>query len=118
MDGQHMDKKTTNPPRSKLKPRLTQPFWLSMVYDMASITLKKIPERLHRSYKARAIANRRSLQAEILRTLEQSLGQGDEGDAIEVSLVAGMLKPKRKGVTVEAMKTALDAAVIEQWNRY
>lgn len=84
---------------------------------MASITLKKIPDRLHRSFKARASANHRSLQAEIVRTLEQSLGQGDEVDAIDVSLVAGMLKPKRKGVTVEAMKTELDADVKEQWNR-
>lgn len=84
---------------------------------MASITLKKIPDRLHRSFKARAKANHRSLQAEIVRTLEQSLGQGDEGDAIDVSLVAGMLKPKRKGVTVEAMKTALDADVKKKWNQ-
>lgn len=84
---------------------------------MPSITLKKIPDRLHRSFKARAKANHRSLQAEIVRTLEQSLGQGDEGDAIDVSLVAGMLKPKRKGVTVEAMKTALDADVKKKWNQ-
>lgn len=84
---------------------------------MASITLKKIPDRLHRSFKARARANHRSLQAEILRTLEQSLGQGDAGDAVDVSLVAGMLKPKRKGVAVEAMKTALDADVKKKWNR-
>ena len=84
---------------------------------MASITLKKIPDRLHRGFKARASANHRSLQAEIVRTLEQSLGQGDDGDAIDVSLVAGMLKPKRKGVTVEAMKSALDADVKKKWNR-
>jgi plasmid stability protein len=84
---------------------------------MASITLKKIPDRLHRSFKARASANHRSLQAEIIRTLEQSLGQGDEMDAIDVSLVAGMMKPKRKGVTIEAMKSALDTDVKKQWNR-
>jgi plasmid stability protein len=84
---------------------------------MASITLKKIPDRLHRSFKARASANHRSLQAEIVRTLEQSLGQGDDGDAIDVSFVAGMLKPKRKGVPVEAMKTALDADLKKKWNQ-
>ena len=84
---------------------------------MASITLKKIPERLHRSFKARASANHRSLQAEIIRTLEQSLGQRDEADAIEVSQVAGMLKPKRKGVTLEEMQTGLDADLKKQWNR-
>lgn len=84
---------------------------------MPSITLKKIPDRLHRSFKARAQANHRSLQAEIVRTLEQSLGQGEDGDAIDVSMVAGMLKPKRKGVTVEAMKTALDADVKKKWNQ-
>lgn len=84
---------------------------------MPSITLKKIPDRLHRSFKARAKANHRSLQAEIVRTLEQSLGQGEDGDAIDVSMVAGMLKPKRKGVTVEAMKTALDADVKKKWNQ-
>jgi plasmid stability protein len=84
---------------------------------MASITLKKIPDRLHRSFKARAKANHRSLQAEIIRTLEQSLGEGSEGDAIDVSLVAGMLKPNRKGVTIEAMKTALDADLRKRWKR-
>lgn len=84
---------------------------------MASITLKKIPDRLHRSFKARASANHRSLQAEIVRTLEQSLGQSDDVDAIDLSLVAGMLKPNRKGVSIEAMKSALDADVKNKWKR-
>ncbi|HUP48722.1 MAG TPA: hypothetical protein VNA04_08015 [Thermoanaerobaculia bacterium] len=40
---------------------------------MASLTLKEIPPKLHRELKERAARNRRSLQAEIVRTLEQAV---------------------------------------------
>lgn len=40
---------------------------------MASITLKDIPPRLHRALKLRATGNRRSLQSEIIITLEEAV---------------------------------------------
>jgi len=73
---------------------------------MSSITLKKLPPRLHQAFKRRAKENRRSLQAEIVRTLEEAVGESADG--VEVEAVAGMLKPGRKGVSVAAMRTELD----------
>lgn len=40
---------------------------------MPSLTIKDVPAKLHRALKARAERNRRSLQAEIVSTLEQAL---------------------------------------------
>jgi plasmid stability protein len=37
---------------------------------MASITVKDVPEKLHRRLKARALAHRRSLNSEIIACLE------------------------------------------------
>ena len=75
---------------------------------MASITLKNIPESLHSAYKRRAKAHSRSLQAEILRTLASSASLEPVADSISVNEVAGMLKPKRQGVTVSEMKKGID----------
>jgi len=41
--------------------------------DMASITIKDIPPRLHRALKKRALANHRSLQKEIIACLEDAV---------------------------------------------
>ncbi len=84
---------------------------------MASITLKKIPARLHRDFKSRARANHRSLQAEIVRTLEEAIGHSEGDGAVEVDAVAGMLKPKRRGLTIEGIKSALDADIRRQWKK-
>ena len=40
---------------------------------MASVTIKDIPVRLHRALKQRASGNRRSLQSEIVVTLEEAV---------------------------------------------
>ena len=40
---------------------------------MASITLKNLPPKLHRALKERANDNRRSLQSEIVATLEEAV---------------------------------------------
>ncbi len=40
---------------------------------MSSITIKDIPPRLHKALKARATAKRRSLQSEIVATLEDAI---------------------------------------------
>lgn len=37
---------------------------------MASVTVKDVPEKLHRRLKARALAHRRSLNSEIIACLE------------------------------------------------
>ncbi len=82
---------------------------------MASITLKNIPEPLHCAYKRRAKANSRSLQAEILQTLSRGVAVPDETELLEVGDVAGMLKPKRKGVTVAQMEEGISRALGESW---
>jgi antitoxin FitA-like protein len=40
---------------------------------MSSITIKDIPPRLHKALKARAIGKRRSLQSEVVATLEEAI---------------------------------------------
>ena len=59
-----------------------QPKWLRldnqsgsvMVLNMITLTLKGIPRATHRELKKRAVANRRSLNNEIIFTLESLLG--------------------------------------------
>ena len=41
---------------------------------MASMTVKDVPEKLHRRLKARALAHRRSLNGEIIACLEAAAG--------------------------------------------
>lgn len=82
---------------------------------MASITLKNIPERLHCAYKRRAKANSRSLQAEILQVLARSVVASDDSETLEVGEVAGILKPKRKGVTVSEMEEGISRELRESW---
>ena len=84
---------------------------------MSSITIKKLPERLHLDYKRRARANHRSLQAEIIRTLEEAIGLQNVSDPLPVDSVAGMLNPKRKGISVEAMHAAVDEELKSRWQR-
>ena len=82
---------------------------------MASITLKNLPEALHCAFKRRAKAHARSLQAEILHTLARSVAAPDEAGQLAVKDVAGMLKPRRKGVTVEQMREGIDQSLRESW---
>lgn len=82
---------------------------------MASITLKNIPEPLHCAYKRRAKANSRSLQAEILQTLAQGVVATHEDEPLAVGDVAGILKPKRKGVTITQMEEGISSSLRESW---
>ncbi len=82
---------------------------------MASITLKNIPEPLHCTYKRRAKAHSRSLQAEILFTLAQGVALQDEASQLAVADVAGMLKPQTKGVTIPQMRKGIDQWLQESW---
>ena len=54
---------------------------------MVSITLKDIPDQLHRALKQRARLHHRSLNKEVLATIESAI-QGSMGDR-EVKLGAG-----------------------------
>lgn len=82
---------------------------------MASITLKNIPETLHATYKRRAKAHSRSLQAEILRTLASSASMEPAPDPLSPDEVAGMLKPRRKGVTLAEMNQAINQSLRDAW---
>ncbi len=83
---------------------------------MASITLKNIPEPLHCAYKRRAKAHSRSLQAEILRTLANSVDASeDDSGGLAVGDVAGMLKPRGKGLSIREMGEAIDRSFRTSW---
>ncbi len=76
---------------------------------MASITLKNIPEPLHCAFKRRAKAHSRSLQAEIIRTLADSVyAPEDDGSGPAVGDVAGILKPRGKRLGIREMGEAID----------
>lgn len=83
---------------------------------VASITLKNIPEPLHCAYKRRAKAHSRSLQAEILRTLANSVDASeDDSGGLAVGDVAGMLKPRGKGLSIRDMGEAIDRSFRSSW---
>lgn len=82
---------------------------------MASITLKNIPESLHATYKRRAKAHSRSLQAEILRTLASSASIEPMPDPLKPDQVAGMLKPRRKGISLAEMNQGIDQSFRDTW---
>lgn len=83
---------------------------------MASITLKNIPEPLHCAFKRRAKAHSRSLQAEILRTLANSVDASEDDSAgLAVGDVAGMLKPRDKGLSIRDMREAIDRSFRSSW---
>lgn len=82
---------------------------------MPSITIKNIREPLYCAFKRRAKAHSRSLQAEILHILARSVVAPEEAGQLAVKDVAGMLKPKRKGVTIEQMRQEIDQTPRESW---
>lgn len=82
---------------------------------MASITIKNIPDALHFAYRRRAKAHARSLQAEILHTLARNVDAPDESGQTKVRDVAGMLKPRRKGVTIEQMREGIEQSLRKSW---
>lgn len=84
---------------------------------MVSITLKNIPEDLHAIYKRRAKKNSRSLQAEILWALREKAESMEETTFLEVDEVAGMLKSKVKGVSVDDMNRGIDEMFRKTWKR-
>ena len=73
---------------------------------MATITLKNVPEELHRRLKARAERNRRSLNREAIRCLEEVVQEeaGSEEDLL------GRIRRRREAL---GMRRPLSAAEIE-----
>jgi antitoxin FitA len=53
---------------------------------MAAITLKAIPPQLHQQLKARALKNRRSLNQEVLATLEAAVTPSPQDDDVEARI--------------------------------
>ena len=88
---------------------------------MSSITLKNIPKHLHTAYKRRAAQHARSLQSEILHTLNESLASGggaEERDSpLSVEDVAGIVKPSSQGVSLGDMDRAVAEMFREEWKR-
>ncbi len=82
---------------------------------MPSITLKNIPEHLHLAYKRRAKQHARSLQAEILHTLGQSVDETVDNRVLSVEEVAGCIEPAKSQVTLEEMDSAVDVMFRQQW---
>lgn len=82
---------------------------------MPSITLKDIPAHLHETYKRRAKAHRRSLQAEILSTLATHASLPADDSTVSIAEVAGMLRPERKGVSVQDMDKAVEELARKSW---
>ena len=65
---------------------------------MATITLKNIPRQLHRRLKERAEENHRSLNCEVIATLERTIGSG-RVDPTELLLKARRLRSRIEKVT-------------------
>ncbi len=84
---------------------------------MPSITLKNIPEHLHLTYKRRAKRHARSLQAEILHTLDQSAGSALETHPLSVEEVAGCIQPKKRQASLAEMDRAVNSMFQEKWTR-
>lgn len=73
---------------------------------MPTITLKGIPPTLHRALKRRAARNRRSLNQEVLATLEDNLGEPARG----VDALLREAEAFRNALSFVAKPEAIDAA--------
>lgn len=82
---------------------------------MASITLKNIPEELHARFRLRAEKNRRSLQAEILRVMEDADFDFPDEEKLEVEDLVGILKYDGPAFTVEEMDAGVEKMFRETW---
>ncbi len=76
---------------------------------MASITVKDIPEKLHRRLKARALAHRRSLNSEIIASLEAA-ASAEKLDPDALLARAAALRNRVSGRLTDTDLTALRAA--------
>ena len=81
-----------------------------MVALMPNITLKNIPRDLHRSLKSRAKAHHRSLNKEVIATLQSATVETPPVDVEKLIAEAREMRSKFKGKTnlkeIQAMKVA------------
>lgn len=81
-----------------------------MVATMPNITLKNIPRDLHRALKSRAKAHHRSLNREVIATLQSVTAEGAPVDVKKLIAEAREMRSKFKGETslreIQAMKIA------------
>jgi len=73
---------------------------------MTTITLKRIPAGLHRALKQRAARNRRSLNSEVLATLESKVGERTR----DVDALLEEAAKFRKALNFTMTQEELDAA--------
>jgi antitoxin FitA len=78
-------------------------------HDMPTITLKNIPEDLHRKLKKRAEEHHRSLNKEIIATLKSATG---ETHPVDVEALISEARAARSKFTRE-----ISAAEIDAWKR-
>ena len=64
---------------------------------MASLTLKDVPEDLHESLKAEALAHGRSLNKEVIQRLRLSLARDGRPDAKEILASADRIRKLFRG---------------------
>jgi plasmid stability protein len=76
---------------------------------VASITVKDIPEKLHRRLKARALAHRRSLNSEIIASLEAA-ASAEKLDPDTLLARAAALRNRVSGRLTDKDLAALRAA--------
>lgn len=81
-----------------------------MVARMPNITLKNIPPDLHRALKRRAKAHHRSLNKEVIATLQSAASESEVVDVRRLIAEAREMRRKFKGETnlreIQAMKVA------------
>ncbi len=79
---------------------------------MATLTLKNLPDDLHRRLKARAERNHRSLNREAIRLLEQAVALDPEPSADEAWARAEAVRRRLAGegvrITAEEVQAAID----------
>lgn len=95
---------------------LTQPKWL-LFFDMASITLKDIPEDLHERFRKRAARNRRSLQAEILNVMANAEFDFAEEEKMDLDELIGVVNYTGPSFSVEEMDSELEKMVHKTWKK-
>ena len=73
---------------------------------MASLTIKNVPAKLHRALKQRAQAHHRSLNREILATLQSATG---ETRSVDVNALIGEARAMRAKFSREVSPKEIDA---------
>ncbi len=79
---------------------------------MTTLTIKNVPEHLHKKLRLRATASRRSLNGELLHIIEGALG-ADEGDSLEEDAILRKARRLRSRFSGKLPPAEVDAAIDE-----